>query len=283
MLKKIKENIYYLPHDPKTDRPALGLIWGKDYSLVVDGGNSPKHVRDFLRETEKMNIPPIKYVVITHHHWDHIFGIQEMGAITIAHEKTKEVVDKWKQRSFRDEDLEKMKEEGILSDFSIKCIKAEMPHGENFQIGNIDQVYEDFLEIDLGGTLCNLYHVAGPHTDDSTIIHVPQQKVMFLGDCVYNTGFDGKFAYDRDKLFAMMDKIEKYPGDHYLISHESLWNRKQIVEFWEQLKKTSRIVGENTSLEAVEEKFMQSMRREPTEDERYFLDCFVNWNIVRMK
>ena len=281
MLQKLRENIYYLPQDPKTDRPALGLIWGTDYSLVVDSGNSPKHVRDFLRETEKMNIPPIKYVVITHHHWDHIFGIQEMGAITIAHEKTKEVVDKWKQRSFRDEDLEEMKEEGLLGDFSIACIKSEIPHRENFKIGNIDQVYQDFLEIDLGGTLCNLYHVAGPHTDDSTIIHVPQQKVMFLGDCVYNTRIDGKLAYDREKLFAMMDKIEKYPGDHYVISHEPLWDRKEIVELWGQLKNTSGVVGEDTSLETAKGNFIQSMKREPTEDEKNFLDYFVNWNQVK--
>lgn len=278
MLKKLTENIYYLPQEPKTDRPVLGLIFGKDYSLIVDSGNSPKHARAFLKETGKMNIPPIKYVVLTHHHWDHVLGIQEFKAHTIAHEKTKEAVEKMKQRGFRDEDLEKMNQDGLLTDFSVKCIKAEIPERDDFQMGDINQVYKDSMAIDLGGVVCNLYHVAGSHTDDSTIIHIPQENVMFLGDCGYGTRFDELYGYDRDKLFSMIEKIEKYPADHYVLSHESLCDREEIVDFWKQLKLTGEVVGEESNQEVVKENFLQTMKRKPSEDEKFFLDCFINWN-----
>ncbi|HAK42137.1 MAG TPA: hypothetical protein DCM59_04740 [Clostridium sp.] len=38
-----------------------------------DAGNSPTHADSLLSKLEKMKFPPIKYVVMSHYHWDHIF------------------------------------------------------------------------------------------------------------------------------------------------------------------------------------------------------------------
>ena len=89
MLKKITNRVHYMPHYAETDRPALGLICGDKFSLVVDSGNSPAHASDFLKLVEKMDISPLKFVVITHWHWDHIFGIKTMDLLTISTEETK--------------------------------------------------------------------------------------------------------------------------------------------------------------------------------------------------
>lgn len=44
MLKKLTDRVYYKPHLEQTDRPALGLINGNKFSLIVDAGNSPGHL-----------------------------------------------------------------------------------------------------------------------------------------------------------------------------------------------------------------------------------------------
>ncbi len=89
-LKKITDNILYLPADDNTDRPILAAICGDKKTLLIDSGNSSNHARLFLEELKRNNVKSPDYVVITHWHWDHIFGIQEMSLPTIASKETGE-------------------------------------------------------------------------------------------------------------------------------------------------------------------------------------------------
>ena len=72
MLKKITNRVYYMPHYSETDRPALGLICGDTYSLISRFRKFACTCERFLNLVEKMDISPMKFVVITHWHWDHI-------------------------------------------------------------------------------------------------------------------------------------------------------------------------------------------------------------------
>lgn len=85
-----------MPHDDTTDRPTLGLICGSKSSMIIDSGNSPRHAKEFLSKIKSMEIPPVKYLVITHYHWDHIFGIKEMDLITIMSLATEKKIEEMK-------------------------------------------------------------------------------------------------------------------------------------------------------------------------------------------
>lgn len=93
MLKKLTDHVYYQSHYQPTDRPVLGLISVEKYSLVMDAGNSPAHASEFLESVEKMAVSPLKFLAITHWHWDHVFGIYTMNLLTLSHEKTKKIID----------------------------------------------------------------------------------------------------------------------------------------------------------------------------------------------
>lgn len=74
---KLTDNIFYSQWDSATDRPILGYIKGSNFSVMVDGGNSAVHVRDYLDGLNRLGLPVPKYCTITHWHWDHTFGIHE--------------------------------------------------------------------------------------------------------------------------------------------------------------------------------------------------------------
>src|SRR5690625_4240712 len=93
-LKQLTDRIYYLPHDPETDRPILSAICGTHQTLIVDTGNSDEHAKLFLGEIDQHQITNYHSVVLTHWHWDHSFGTNQMKLLTIAHEKTKMRIDK---------------------------------------------------------------------------------------------------------------------------------------------------------------------------------------------
>lgn len=83
MLNKLSDTIFYLPNQDEKDRPTLGLVCGDQYSLIIDAGNSTQHALDFLVEIEKLNVPPVKYMVITHAHWDHFLGMKLMQQLLL--------------------------------------------------------------------------------------------------------------------------------------------------------------------------------------------------------
>lgn len=278
MLHKLSDKIFYKSHSDETDRPVLGVISGSKYSMIIDSGNSSKHAKEFLKELDQIDIAPVKYLVLTHHHWDHVSGIKEMNLITIAHEKTKEELDKMRELKWDDESLEEYSQNNIFSEFTVKCIKNEIEDRENFKIGEVDITYKDSLEIDLGGLTCMIRAIAGPHTEDSTMIYIPEEKTMFLGDSPYGRRYNTLYGYDKDKLFDMINIIESYSTENYILSHESLCNRNEIIDFWNDLRVASEVVGDSKFDEEGISKFIDKFKRAPSSDEVFFINCFANVN-----
>lgn len=274
MLEKITERIYFMEHTEETDRPALGLIIGDNYSLVVDAGASPRHAKEFQAEIEAMKVPPVKYLVLTHYHWDHVLGLSEWNMATIAHIATEEQVDRYRNMKYDDASLEQAKSKGIYSEFSIGCIKKEIEDREHFTVGKIDAFYNDCMKIDLGGTTCILRHIESPHTNDTTILYVPEEKTMFLGDCIYGGTKDGIYYYDPEKLSHMIDAIEQYEADYYLCAHETLCSREEIVSFWQQLQRSHELAMNCPSLKEALAQYRQKYGEEPSEDIETYIKCF---------
>lgn len=278
MIKKLTDKVFYMPQSSETDRPALGLICGNKYSLVVDSGNSPRHAKEFLAEIGKMDIPMLKYLIITHWHWDHIFGIREMDLVTIAHENTQEKLKEMKELSWDDASLERYVKEGIFSDFTIECIKKEILHREDFNIGDLDITFNDSIEIDLGGITCIVKSIGGDHTNDSSVVYVPEEKVLFLGDCIYGTRYNGVYGYTKEKVLPMIEKIEELEANYYIISHKELYDKKEMDEFWNQLRSAESVVEKNISVEEATKRFSDKFDRLPSEDEVFYINCFANVN-----
>lgn len=278
MLEKITDKVFYMLRSEKTDRSALGLICGDKYSLIVDSGNSPSHAKEFLAEISSMNIPTLKYLVITHYHWDHVFGIKDINLTTISSEKTKEELEEMQKYKWDDASLNKYIEEGLYNEFTVECIKEEIPDRENFNVGGLDIIYKDCVEIDLGGVTCIIKVIGGTHTEDSAVIYVPEEKVVFLGDCIYGSKYNGEYGYTQEKLLPMVDEIQKFDADYFVVSHEELFSKKDIDNLFNQLKIAGEIVDISTSLEGVIEQFSKLYNREPSEEETFYIKCFVNVN-----
>lgn len=70
-----------------------GVIVAPDGVIVVDALGSPALAQELIGLVRGVTDKPIKYVIVTHYHADHIYGLQtftEQGATVIAHAKAKE-------------------------------------------------------------------------------------------------------------------------------------------------------------------------------------------------
>jgi glyoxylase-like metal-dependent hydrolase (beta-lactamase superfamily II) len=214
-MKKISDRVYYKEGYLETDRPILGLIVGQNKTIMVDAGNSPHHAMDFKRDIKDFSLPYPDFVVITHAHCDHIFGIQEMDRPTIANQLIKQRVKELKQLDWNEPAVSERIEQGIEHPITKYMLDIEYPGRREDFIRLPDIVYEKRLELDLGAIHCLLETIGGDHSPDSTIIHIPEEQIMFLGDCLYLKNITEKNIHD------LFQKLLSYDVKVYIDSHEN--------------------------------------------------------------
>jgi glyoxylase-like metal-dependent hydrolase (beta-lactamase superfamily II) len=237
-LKKISERIYYLPAEEETDRPVLGYIKGNEYSLAVDAGNSAKHVEKFYRELNRANLRLPDYTVITHWHWDHTFGMHSVAGKTIAgkstNNKLKEVVS-WK---WANADMKDRLDTGKDIEMCDRCIKLEYLNRQEIMVTTADMEFSGRLIIDLGGISCEITQVEAPHSKDSVLVYVPEEKTVFIGDADCEDHYDNNGNYDKFKLEAYISLMKQIDFNTYVIGHDEPQTKVEAIAYLvDELKK----------------------------------------------
>jgi glyoxylase-like metal-dependent hydrolase (beta-lactamase superfamily II) len=111
----------------------------------------PQAAVTYLEEIRKITKAPIKYLVYSHHHYDHIAGgkvFKEAGAVVVAHRRAKERLA------------------------ALKGLDVVIP----------DQGVGNKHVIRLGGTTLELHYVGRNHSDSSLVMLLPREKIIFAVD-----------------------------------------------------------------------------------------------------
>lgn len=111
----------------------------------------PQAAATYIDEIRKITKAPIKYLIYSHHHYDHAAGgkpFKEAGAKIIAHRRAKERLA------------------------ALKPADVPLP----------DEVVDQNRTIKLGGTTLELHYVGRNHSDSSLVMFLPKEKVIFAVD-----------------------------------------------------------------------------------------------------
>lgn len=147
--------------------PNAGFIVGDDAVLVVDSFFEPDTARAMLNEIRKVTPKPVRYLVNTHYHIDHVSGDQlfkDAGAIIIAHRN----VRAW----IRSENLHFVGP----GDPVLQARIAQLPLPD---LGT-----ENPMSVWLGGRRIDIRPVEG-HTGGDLVVAVPDANVLFCGDMLW--------------------------------------------------------------------------------------------------
>ena len=90
MLHKFSDRVYYSDFDEITDQPVTGYILGNNYSLLIDSTLSSKSTLRLLKEIEEAGLRKPDFVMLTHSHWDHTYGLKPLSVPVIANSLTYE-------------------------------------------------------------------------------------------------------------------------------------------------------------------------------------------------
>ncbi len=208
-MQRISEHVYWLPPGPP-DRPSLCAVVGDRRTLMLDGGSSAAHAQIVLDGLATDCVAPPALVALTHSHWDHVFGASEFGVSVVAHAVTAATLTELAATDWSDDALDRRVAAGEVSAGHAENVKAELPAPRDVRVAAADIVFRDGLDIDLGGATVRIRHVGGDHAADSCVMYVEPDRVLFLGDALYDSPAGGLTA---ELVFPLFDTVRAFgPG-----------------------------------------------------------------------
>jgi glyoxylase-like metal-dependent hydrolase (beta-lactamase superfamily II) len=115
------------------------------------GYGRPQMVKTYVEEIKKVTDQPIKYLIYSHHHYDHVAGGQpfkDAGAKIVSHKRAKERL-------------------AVLQDPA-----TPLP----------DEIFDRKRTITLGGTSLELIYTGLNHSDSTIVMRLPKEKLLFAVD-----------------------------------------------------------------------------------------------------
>jgi glyoxylase-like metal-dependent hydrolase (beta-lactamase superfamily II) len=152
----------------------------------------------YISEIRKITQAPIKYVIYSHGHFDHIAGgkpFKDLGAVFVAHRNTKRMLEQRK---------------------------------------NPDVVMPDFVvddqggKIELGGTTLELLYLGKNHGDNSLVMRLPKEKIIFVVDFLPLSGTQFRVMADTylPDQEETMKKILDMDWDRLISGHPGAGGRQ---------------------------------------------------------
>ena len=171
-------------------------------------------------QASRHGLPAPRLVAITHWHWDHIFGAAALDVPAIASRETRRVARVLAGLRWDDESLDRRVEAGEEIAFCRDMIKAELPDRSGLEVRPPEIGFDGEIEVDLGGALCRLIHVGGDHSPDGIVVHAPAERVVFLGDAIYDDLYHGPRRLTAGRIFPLLDRLLALDADHYVGGHD---------------------------------------------------------------
>jgi cyclase len=170
-LKPLGHNVWAAIDDAKGEAGAnAGFVIGDDGVAVIDTFENPEAAKQMLAEIRKLTKLPVRYVINTHYHIDHVAGnrvFQEAGAVVFAQRNVRAWIHTENLKFFGKD---------------IKPEQKAMVEG----LGAPDVVYDSGVTLFLGSRRLEVRVFPG-HTGGDSVVFIPDGPVVFGGDLFWRS------------------------------------------------------------------------------------------------
>ena len=199
-----------------------GFIIGDNGVLVIDTFISQTPARDLLTEVQKVTNLPVRYVVNTHYHLDHVAGnavFTEAGATVIAHRNERAWV--------RTENLKFFQQNGATPTPEQRAQVAALVEPQI--------AYDHLLEVNLGSRMVRVVYLPG-HTGGDSVVYIPDANVVFAGDLAWNQRIPNLIDATTLAWIETLDKmLAAHPNATFIPGHGDIAGVSDIKSFRDYL------------------------------------------------
>jgi glyoxylase-like metal-dependent hydrolase (beta-lactamase superfamily II) len=185
----------------------IGVSVGEDGVIVIDDQFAPLTPK-IQEAISKITPKPIKFVLNTHWHSDHVGGNENLaaaGAVIVSHDNVRK---------------------RMSTGQFVEAMKREVPPSSPKALPIV--TFSSDITLHLNGEDIRVVHVDPAHTDGDSIVVFPKAKVVHMGDCFMTMSypftdlssggnFDGFIAV-ADKVLGMVDDSFKIIPGHGALS-----------------------------------------------------------------
>ena len=218
----------------------VGFLVGTDAVVVVDA-----QFKDLgpgiIRQIRKVTDRPIKYLVNTHHHGDHVGGNDSFRPISliIAHDNVRKRMLADPQDIIREAPgrIEEARKAG--NEATVQRLTQMLEAARSVKVEEIPApvlTFDSEFRIHLGGETIQVWHTPPAHTDGDVVVYFEKANVVHMGDLLFNRMvpyIDARAGGSAKGYLEALDKVlARVPADVKVIAgHGELTDVSGIKAF----------------------------------------------------
>ncbi|MGC1107136.1 MAG: MBL fold metallo-hydrolase [Candidatus Acidiferrales bacterium] len=192
-----------------------GFVIGSDSVLVVDTFENPAAAQELLNQIRQKTNLPIRFVVNTHYHLDHVAGnnIFAAAGATILAQQNVRAWERTENKKF----------------FGAKITDQQKEMVESLGLPSI--TYKDGVEIYLG-TRQIIVHSFPGHTGGDSVVYVPDANVVFCGDLFWDHTLPNLIDASTKPWIPTLDTlIQDHPAATFVPGHGEVGHVQDVSDF----------------------------------------------------
>lgn len=274
VINRVTNHVYTI-HPKTVNRVSTTstVVVGENFLTVVEGQTDVAMGRELIKAIRThISSLPVKYLVITHMHLDHILGAAaflednpKLSIITHQNTATDIVASASEERASWSQYVQQKSQETLLlaaqapSEISKKQLQGIAGELQQYaddvaasKIALPNLTFSDSLFIRDKELNIQLRYLGKGHTDGDIIVYLPSEKVLITGDLVHD--LEPLFWHaDIDSWIKLLDKIESIDFEYFVGGHGDANKGKEILRSWKGLiielrKKTLKAMNKGMSL-----------------------------------
>ena len=200
-IRQVSEHVYYVEGKPgiATDNEGFisnaGFVVTGDGVVVFDSLGTPSLAHKLVQQIRSVTDQPVKKVVVSHFHADHIYGLQvfeELGA---------EIIAPYGAQAY-------MQSEAAASRLEERQFSLDPWVNENTRLILPDTTVQESYSFTLGDIDFTINYLGKAHSDGDLTMLVEPDRVLFSGDII----FEGRIPFvgnaDSKKWLETLTRLE---------------------------------------------------------------------------
>ncbi|MFE1933022.1 MBL fold metallo-hydrolase [Streptomyces sp. NPDC059474] len=223
-LSEISDGVFaYVQPDGTWWINNTGFVVAEDRVVAIDSCATEKRSRRLLSTIDHVTKKPVKTLINTHHHGDHTHGnFVFRDATVIAHDACRKALIT----------------EGLPHTAPVAGSGAwGEPEWGTVHLAPPFVTFTDSVNVYADDLLCEVRHLGMPaHTTNDAVVWIPERKVLFAGDLLFNGGTPFLLAGSLRGALAVVGRLKQFDAEVIVPGHGPVGGPEIIDEVLDYLR-----------------------------------------------